>query len=538
MQLWKRYLLAGLFFMLYSLVPWYLLSVSNEPADCLCEPPQQAPAAHGVVPCPTQRTPVVSAVTSNKYDYPMKAQRHGDQNEADRQNAAPGFDPRHSGGVNATKPREYSVHRNYIEYLPPEALLHADLAPSFVFYVWCGKRWFEYHNYMSVLSVIKLLRPDNLMFYYDDPPVDDYWIYNTWFKELKESYAFFIPMQLKPEENGCQNFAQPNVDFIYDKLAKYGGLYVNEHTIFNDFPLSFRNFSFIYALDTSKRYSFISTKKNAPIRELIQNPLMKPHRTKHLKCSSVDSFNKNPTDEICITKDTVFFPKDIWLDTTNFGQLIRTHFYGSSDIRQPTPSYDELIPNIAHIVWIGGGEMDFLFFMCVTSLLYVAEVDYVFIHGDLPPSGKYWRRIKDHPRLRTIYREVPQLVFGTRVDVLSHVTDVWRVDFMIKYGGIYVDTDTAFVRPLDREIRGYDAVGTYDWTYWNHPFPDTINFGVAIGKRNAKYWRLFQESMRWFIDSDWSWNGLRQPYRIQERHPELVKIDPRLQVRRSDVRTS
>ena len=45
-------------------------------------------------------------------------------------------------------------------------------------------------------------------------------------------------------------------------------------------------------------------------------------------------------------------------------------------------------------------------------------------------------------------------MFGTRVNVVSHVTDVWRVDFMIKYGGIYVDTDAAFVQKLDHEIRG------------------------------------------------------------------------------------
>ena len=72
------------------------------------------------------------------------------------------------------------------------------------------------------------------------------------------------------------------------------------------------------------------------------------------------------------------------------------------------------------------------------------------------------------------------------------MTDVWRVDFMINYGGIYVDTDAVFVRPLDREIRGYDAVGSYDWSYWNHPFPDIINFGVALGRRNAPFWYKFQ----------------------------------------------
>ena len=98
------------------------------------------------------------------------------------------------------------------------------------------------------------------------------------------------------------------------------------------------------------------------------------------------------------------------------------------------------------------------------------------------------------------------------------------------FTGIYVDTDVIWTKKLDRDIRSYEAVGAYDWTYWNPPFPDTINFGVAIGKRNATYWHKFQKTMSWFIDKDWSWNGLRQPYRVKERHPELVLINPHLQV--------
>jgi hypothetical protein len=39
-----------------------------------------------------------------------------------------------------------------------------------------------------------------------------------------------------------------------------------------------------------------------------------------------------------------------------------------------------------------------------------------------------------------------------------------------------------------------------------------------------------QESMKWFRDDDFSWNGLRQPYRVYERHPDLLRVEPRLQV--------
>ena len=36
--------------------------------------------------------------------------------------------------------------------------------------------------------------------------------------------------------------------------------------------------------------------------------------------------------------------------------------------------------------------------------------------------------------------------------------------------------------------------------------------------------------MKWFIDSDWSWNGVRQPYRVKERYPESMLIDGHLSV--------
>ena len=44
-------------------------------------------------------------------------------------------------------------------------------------------------------------------------------------------------------------------------------------------------------------------------------------------------------------------------------------------------------------------------------------------------------------------------------------------------------------------MRSYDVVGSYDWTYWNAPFPDTINFGVMLGKKGAPYFKHFMVSV-------------------------------------------
>ena len=83
-------------------------------------------------------------------------------------------------------------------------------------------------------------------------------------------------------------------------------------------------------------------------------------------------------------------------------------------------------------------------------------------------------------------------MYGSAINVPEHVSDVIRVDLMIKYGGIYVDTDVVFVRPLDRSIRRYDAVVSYELPRKNHPFPDIINSGVILARRNAPFWHKFQ----------------------------------------------
>ena len=135
--------------------------------------------------------------------------------------------------------------------------------------------------------------------------------------------------------------------------------------------------------------------------------------TEQLTCSTVVNYVRSSDQSSCVVVDqsTSLHPRDIWDLDNSFGRLARTVFYGTPQIRRPQPRYDDqLIPNIAHLVWIGGGPMDFLFYLCVASLVYVARVDAVYIHGDGPPTGEYWELIKDNPKLHLIYRQHPATV--------------------------------------------------------------------------------------------------------------------------------
>ena len=74
------------------------------------------------------------------------------------------------------------------------------------------------------------------------------------------------------------------------------------------------------------------------------------------------------------------------------------------------------------MVWLGGGQMNFLFFSSV--VIHVVKVETVYIHVDVPPIGPYCERVKNHPRLENVFGEAPHTVYGTKVKVASYVSDI------------------------------------------------------------------------------------------------------------------
>ena len=198
----------------------------------------------------------------------------------------------------------------------------------------------------------------------------------------------------------------------------------------------------------------------------------------------------------------------------------------------PKPSFDELVPNIGHMIWLGGGRMDFVFYLSALSLMYVVKVDTLYIHGDQEPKGDYWPRLKADPKVQFVLRPQPRLIYQGEIEwyYRALMSDLIRVDIMIKYGGIYTDTDAIWVKPLTHEDRGYEAVASYDWVDWSYPYPDSVNFGLSYGKKNAPFWRIFRDSMRQLHNDVHGFSGVMMPYKLLEKYPELLRIDRRLSV--------
>jgi hypothetical protein len=323
------------------------------------------------------------------------------------------------------------------ESMPITELLNSSHIPNTVYYVWCGRRWFEFHHYLSVRSVIRHLRPDNIVFFYNSLPTVDKASYNTWhseltdeypFSELTDEYPFFRLQQLNDKtEPACLNETHQNTTFISWLLSTTGGMYIHENTVLAEYPVELRFHDLVIATNTPINSDLTNGNGSTEFPALLASKrgldivgwqAMKSRledrslRTRRFACSTIDGYVGAREKPLClsIADKPRLYPRDIWDRADSFGQLTRTIFYGTPTILQPVPSFDELVPNVAHIVWLGGGAMDFLFYLCVASMVYVAEVDAVYIHGDGPPKGGYWDLIKDDPKVHLIYRDHPKTV--------------------------------------------------------------------------------------------------------------------------------
>ncbi|XP_062569678.1 uncharacterized protein LOC134231727 [Saccostrea cucullata] len=407
--------------------------------------------------------------------------------------------------------------------------------PNTIHYVWCHDRTISFEHYLSILSAWKLMRPDSIEFHsiYHFNTTEKK--YDMWMTELKRTVAGFaihkIPDSWDGQENGC------GVWFGIAVLDDRGGIYFSENLLLMKSISSYRQHNFKLGLNKhGDEMSFIFAKeKDKSLRELV--------RMKRKQDLSPNSFNDTVVCEI-IPKGKVLnipediecceisniHPVDIMYSNTTLAARARQVFYGDSAIVKDTPKLPGKIPKIVHLVWYREKEMDFMMYLSLRSVMTILKPEKVFIHGDNLLHGKYFDKFKRDPRLHTVYREVPDTIFGHKVLYTQHKSDIIRADVLLKYGGIYMDWDVLWLKPIDDLIdKGYDAIFNFDHMTRNG-YPDVINLGVFLAKQHSHFVKFWQDSLVNYRSEDFYHNALELPYKTYEKYPQYVHVERHLQV--------
>jgi len=246
-----------------------------------------------------------------------------------------------------------------------------------------------------------------------------------WLDELKHEYPW---LYLQEITGSLADYCSPNADsgqrvrILSELLGIEGGIYVGSSTWILNFPSYFRSVDLDLGLDSDAMEGYMILRTGVVLANTTVEGLLREKGTRQRRRSSCGRIHHiyhrpdlvNQTGSCLVVSGDGFdrfYPMDIWEREDAFGRLTRRIFYGTEKIRRPVPSSGDLVPNIGHMIWVGGGRMSYVFYLSVISLLYVAGVDVVYIHGNMPPTGPLWDEILTLPqtkdRVKFITRTLP-----------------------------------------------------------------------------------------------------------------------------------
>ena len=118
-----------------------------------------------------------------------------------------------------------------------------------------------------------------------------------------------------------------------------------------------------------------------------------------------------------------------------------------------------MIPNKLHYVHLSraGREWKLHHYLSVKSAFLRGGFESITIWVDDEPNGEWWDLTKGMVTLQKV--EPPSEIFGKEITQPAHQSDVIRLQVLIEEGGVYVDTDTIFVKSFSELLNNKVVLG-------------------------------------------------------------------------------
>lgn len=230
--------------------------------------------------------------------------------------------------------------------------------------------------------------------------------------------------------------------------------------------------------------------------------------------------NANETNKHCIehnictdnsTSNIFIYTRNNFTDFLNIPVNVTTR-----SIHHSKP----VIPRIVHFVLIGDVGKEFKFHHMLTLMAaqrFIKPKRIYFWHDNLP-IGKYWEETLNKTKnLYLVQRERPKSIFGNSIKVIEHATDVMRLEALLEYGGIYLDSDSIVVNPIDPLLYFEVTMGREDEV----AFGNAILFSVPW----SDFFKIWYLEYKNFTEISWGDFSVEKPKKLSMRYPHLVHVE-------------
>lgn len=184
-----------------------------------------------------------------------------------------------------------------------------------------------------------------------------------------------------------------------------------------------------------------------------------------------------------------------------------------------------MIPKTLHYIHLSnsGRPWKLHHHLSVLSAVKRSGLDKIYVWIDKEPHGEYWNDTK--PFVETIQIEPPDEIFGMKITQPAHQSDVLRLQILIEQGGVYVDTDTIFVKDFADLLDNKFVMGEQGINGSEGFCPSVIL--SEPDSTFAKYWLAgFRDSFKGGPPGSdgWCTHSVNYPKWLAQQMPEEITI--------------
>jgi len=169
------------------------------------------------------------------------------------------------------------------------------------------------------------------------------------------------------------------------------------------------------------------------------------------------------------------------------------------------------IPKIMHFIKVDYKPLDLAEYLAIKSAWIRIRPDLIYLHYiDKPPSGEWANKLSSIVKFNKV--AMPFIRNDTAPLMVQHISDFIRVEVLIKYGGIYYDTDLISLREIDELLQGQHTV------VLARTHKKFIMNTVMMCQKNAKFMKVYLMKAREAFDNKrWSKHGVLALGKLYEK---------------------
>ena len=392
---------------------------------------------------------------------------------------------------------------------------------------------FTFRNYLSILSVYKILKPYRILLYVPGEFKPEPLEYNMWFQKTADLIPY-LEVIYHSGDIGILNGIRELRHIVATELNRTGGIYVNLNTVINIDIWKQADSNIRMGIAGNSSIGFVQVAQNFNLSDFVQNMKvfddLKMKKNFITECVFPYVFKG---DEQCCIIPHIIYPMDIMRNESHFASYARLLFYGTSLVAVPQRSFPP-IPKVVHYVWFGTRHMTYTMYLSFQSTLRFVKPIQIIIYVESFDLGRYFDAMKNLSVVRVVYYGRPKSVFQIPINKLSHISDYVRADVLLRLGGIYCDWDVFWLKPVDDLLTlGYETIAALDPVKQildRQDFPDLINMGVLLARPGSRFIALWLESFHKYIGKHATFHAVEMVYKLYEDHPGLLYLEETLQV--------